>query len=77
MARIEEVIGGFKEVRGSHRLRVRRVGRELMMDIHLVMDSAMSIRESHDIVQRIEQAVQDGIDWPITLTVHIDPDEDE
>ena len=75
VARIEEVISGFKEVRGSHRLRVRRVGRELMMDIHLVMDSAMSIGESHDIVQRIERAVQEGIDWPITLTVHIDPDE--
>ncbi len=73
--RIEEVINGFTEVRGSHRLRVRRIGRELMMDIHIVLDSRLTVMEAHNIVIEIESAVQAAIEWPITLTVHVDPDE--
>ena len=71
--RINEVIAGFEEVRDAHRLRVRRVGRELIMDIHIVLDPHLTIKEGHNIVSRVESAVQEGIDWPISLTIHVDP----
>ena len=73
--RINDVITGFEEVHNAHRLRVRRVGRELIMDIHIVLDPHLTIKEGHSIVQRVESAVQEGIDWPISLTVHVDPDD--
>jgi len=72
---IEEVVKRFEEIRGMHRLRVRRVGRELMMDIHIVLDPNLTIQVGHDIVQKVEKAISEEIDWPITLTVHVDPDE--
>ncbi|MDP8240277.1 MAG: cation diffusion facilitator family transporter [Candidatus Hatepunaea meridiana] len=74
-ANIEEIVSGFKEVRGSHRLRIRRIGRELMMDIHIILDPDITIKEGHEIVEKIEKAVQHGIGWPISLTIHVDPDE--
>ncbi len=74
--RINDVITGFDEVHDSHRLRVRRVGRELMMDIHIVLDQHLTIKEGHNIVRRVESAVQEGIDWPISLTIHVDPGDD-
>lgn len=72
---IEEVINRFEEIRGTHRLRVRRIGRELTMDIHVVLDPDLTIKAGHDIVQRVEDTISKEIDWPITLTIHVDPDE--
>lgn len=74
--RINDVIAGFEEVHDAHRLRVRRVGRELIMDIHIVLDPHLTIKEGHDIVRSVESAVEEGIDWPISLTIHVDPGDD-
>ncbi len=75
--RIKHIIGGFREVRGWHRLRIRRIGRELSMDIHILLDSDATIRQGHDITKRIEKGVKEGIDWPINLTIHVEPDTEE
>ena len=72
---IKDAITWISDIRGAHGLRVRRIGRELMMDIHIVLDPALTVREGHDIVTKVEDAVREAIDWPITLTVHVDPDE--
>ncbi len=72
--RINQVISGFDEIIGWHRLRIRRIGRELMMDIHIVLDRNLTISEGHEIADRIEQAVQEVLDWPVHFTIHIDPD---
>jgi cation diffusion facilitator family transporter len=72
--RIDEVLTSFVEIRGWHKLRTRRIGRELLMDVHILLDPELTIENGHSIVTRIEEAMQKAIDWPINLTVHIDPD---
>ena len=75
--RIRQVIAGFDEIIEWHRLRVRRIGRELMMDIHIVIDPDLTVRQGHEIADRVEQAVQEALDWPVNFTIHIEPDTEE
>ena len=77
ISHINEIIGNLEEVRGTHRLRVRQIGRELIMDIHVVLDPELTIRQGHEIVRKVEDAISNGIEWPISVTVHVDPDDEE
>jgi len=73
---IHRIIEGFSEVRSWHRMRLRRVGRELEMDVHIMLDPDLTIRQGHAIVKRIEHVIGEGIELPVNLTIHVDPDSD-
>ncbi len=75
--KVSALIEGFEEVKGWHKLRVRRVGRELQMDIHILLDKDLTLQRGHEIVEKIEDTVQSGIEWPTNLTIHIDPTTDD
>ncbi len=74
---LNELIAECGDVRGWHRLRVRRIGRELEMDVHVLLDPNLTIEKGHRIVKKIETAIQEGIDWRINPIIHIDPDTDD
>jgi len=71
-----EAISRISEVRGWHRLRVRRIGRELDLDVHILLDSQLSIHEGHEIVTRLEDSLKRATEWTVNFTIHVDPDED-
>jgi len=57
-----------------HQLRARRVGRETFVDVHVLVDPSLSIRDAHDISTRVEDAVRRACDRPINVIVHVEPD---
>jgi cation diffusion facilitator family transporter len=60
------------EVRGFHRLRTRKSGSERFVDFHMLVDADMSVDRSHQISDRITDAIKEH--YPdTTLTVHIEP----
>jgi len=60
------------EVRGFHRLRTRKSGSERFVDFHMLVDADMSVDRSHQISDRITEAIKEH--YPdTTLTVHIEP----
>jgi cation diffusion facilitator family transporter len=69
--RIASAVEGVREV---EKCRVRKSGPHLTLDIHVVVDGNMSVRESH----RIAHLVKDGLlvsEHRINdVTVHIEPD---
>ena len=71
------VLSNVDEIRDYHRLRVRRIGRELEMDVHIVLDPDYSIRKGHEIVIDIENRLKDSFDMPINPVIHVDPDIEE
>ncbi len=74
---IDEVLLTVAEVKGWHKLRTRRIGRELLMDVHILIDPDMSVEAAHQVVRRIEGLLAASLNWPINLTIHIDPNNDE
>ncbi len=73
-AQITEVLDGFNEIHNWHKLRTRRIGRELEMDVHIVLDRYMPLIDVHQVVRNIELAIENQLQLPITITIHTDPD---
>ncbi|HBG26378.1 MAG: hypothetical protein A2Y10_11465 [Planctomycetes bacterium GWF2_41_51] len=72
---IKQIISSQTQIRNWHKLRTRTVGRELFMDLHIVVDPKLSIKEAHNIAEALENEMHRQISQPVNITVHIEPDE--
>ncbi len=57
----------------AHDLRSRHAGRFTFLEFHLVVPGGMTVRESHDICDRIEAALKSELDTAI-ITIHVEPE---
>lgn len=56
-----------------HDLKTRIAGRATFIEFHLIVDGDMSVRESHVICDRIEEALKAEIP-SVRITIHVEPD---
>jgi cation diffusion facilitator family transporter len=72
--RIRDVINADSSIRQWHKLRTRTVGREVFLDLHILVDPDLSISAAHEIAESLENALHEQITRPVNITVHIEPD---
>ena len=75
--RIKEIINSDSSIRQWHKLRTRTVGREVFLDLHILVDPELKITAAHEIAERLEKTLDEQITRPINITVHIEPDTPE
>lgn len=56
----------------AHDLRVRHAGRVTFVEFHLVVPRDMPVGEAHDVCDRVEHALRDGIGESL-ITIHVEP----
>jgi len=71
---IKSIINSDSSVRHWHRLRTRMVGREVFLDLHILVDPELSIAAAHEIAENLESTLHEQITRPVNITVHIEPD---
>ncbi len=71
---IKEIINSDSSIRQWHKLRTRTVGREVFLDLHILVDPDLSIGAAHEIAESLENALDEQITRPVNITVHIEPD---
>lgn len=64
-------------IRGWHRLRARRVGREIFADVHVLLDPEISVSEGHFLVSCLEDSIRERFAHPVHFTIHMEPDDDD
>ncbi len=74
MEQIKQIIGSEQRIRQWHKLRTRCAGREIFMDLHILVDPQLNITEAHEIAEALEDTMHARITRPINITVHIEPD---
>ncbi|MHC4117434.1 MAG: cation diffusion facilitator family transporter [Planctomycetota bacterium] len=74
---IKQVISSNSSIRQWHKLRTRTVGREVFLDLHILVDPDLNITAAHEIAESLERALHEQIARPINITVHIEPDKPE
>ena len=57
----------------AHDLRSRHAGRFTFLEFHLVVPGSMTVREAHDICDRIEAALKSELANAV-ITIHVEPD---
>ena len=71
---IENVINADTSIRQWHKLRSRTVGREVFLDLHILVDPDLTIAAAHEIAESLESTLHEQISRPVNITVHIEPD---
>lgn len=70
---IERVISEQKGVASFHALRTRKLGGELFLDVHVLVNPKISVAESHQISIEIENKIKGKLLRPVNILVHIEP----
>ena len=71
---IRDIINADASIRQWHKLRSRMVGREVFLDLHILVDPDLNIAAAHEIAENLEKAVTEQISQPVNITVHVEPD---
>ena len=58
----------------AHDLRTRHAGRAIFVEFHLVVPSAMSVHEAHEICDNIENGITEVMPFA-NITIHIEPED--
>jgi Co/Zn/Cd efflux system component len=77
IAQIEDIIASESRIRHWHKLRTRSAGREVFLDLHILVDPALNITEAHEIAESLEDSMHAQITRPVNITIHIEPDNPE
>ncbi len=72
--RIKQIINTEPSVHQWHKLRSRTVGREVFLDLHILVDPGLNVAGAHEIAESLESALHEQISRPVNITVHIEPD---
>jgi len=71
---LETILRYSEDVRGFHKLRTRRSGRQRYVELHLIVDAGKSVREMHAICDRIEKEIIEALPGA-EVTIHVEPDD--
>lgn len=74
---IQQAVERIPDVRSFHKLRARSVGREALIDLHVLVDPQLSLMKAHEVSMMVEDAVRAVCDRPVNVTVHVEPDSPE
>lgn len=74
VARIERMLRAEPAVVEIHRLRTRKSGSLRFVDVHVVMRGDVPLSEAHQVVQRLETAVERQL-APAQTVIHLDPED--
>jgi len=60
-------------VREVHAIRSRYISSSIQIDMHIVVDGDISVREGHTIADAVENNIITGIPEVLEVVVHVDP----
>lgn len=79
-AQIAEITRAINDIDGVvkiHQLRNRKMGSDLLIDVHILVDPWISVSEGHQIAQRVHYSLMSNIAHVKDVVVHVDPEDDE
>jgi cation diffusion facilitator family transporter len=71
---IKDVINSDTQIRQWHHLRTRAVGREIFLDLHILVDPGLNISVAHEIAERLETELHNKLTRPVNIIIHVEPD---
>ena len=74
---IRKTIMSVDGVRSCHMLRTRHSGSDALVDVHILVDPALSVSEGHQIGEAVRWRLIKTVEEVSDVTVHIDPEDDQ
>lgn len=70
---IENIVETTPGVMAFHRLRTRRNGHSIIIDMHIKVESDISVKEGHTIASEVERRLRDKFGSDIITNIHVEP----
>lgn len=77
MERIKQIIDSEDRICQWHNLRTRSAGREIFIDLHILVDGELNISNAHEIAEELEETLHARMTRPVNITIHVEPDRPE
>ena len=77
IAEVTRLAESVERVEHVHDIRGRRSGQYMIIDLKLEMDPAMTVKESHDIANKVKRLIFDGFPNVGDVMIHINPHDEE
>ena len=74
---IKRVVSGIDSVKSVHAIRTRKFGSNLAVDLHVLVEPGISVREGHQISQEVERKIISDGPGVLDVVVHIEPFENQ
>ncbi len=71
---IKSILDEHPDVKSWHKLRTRKVGRELFVDVHILVEPELSVNKGHRIAEEVESIVKKAFARPVNVLTHVEPD---
>jgi cation diffusion facilitator family transporter len=75
-----KIIGVLEQLKSGnleyHSLLTRQAGQRKFVELHVLVPGQWTVKEGHDLAERIEKDIRDLFDTPVTVFTHIEPIED-
>ncbi len=73
---LKKILADVEGVDNYHELRARRMGPNLLVDMHIKVDSMMSISAAHQVAERVRVQILEKIPAVNEVLVHVDAEDD-
>ncbi|UCH14575.1 MAG: cation transporter [Bacteroidales bacterium] len=70
---IFRAIDSVEGVKNPHRVVVRNVGHKLKIGADIEVDGNMSLKEAHELSNKVEESIRSKIDHLFDVTIHVEP----
>ena len=71
--RILALIAADPAIESPHNLRTRRIGQNIAIEVHIRVDGAMTVTESHRLTVEIEQRLRGAYGEGTMVSIHVEP----
>ena len=71
------LVAGVPGVSKPHELRTRRIGNHYAIELHILMDGDISLREAHDKATEVEDLLRQHYGEETHVAVHVEPKEEQ
>ncbi|NMC10262.1 MAG: cation diffusion facilitator family transporter, partial [Methanothrix sp.] len=72
---IRKLAESVEGVCNCHRVRTRGMPGEMFVDLHIGVDSSLSIEAAHKVAGDVEEAIKSSIEGVLDVVVHIEPED--
>ena len=73
LAALEQIVAETPGVVTFHACRARKIGGRLEMDLHVLVDETLSVREGHDIASTVKARIREEDPSVAEVVVHVEP----
>jgi cation diffusion facilitator family transporter len=74
IARLQDILDADQRVVGYHKVRARKSGSQRHIDLHLLVDQEMSLRDAHRLAEEVEDRIREEFGQSgVHIITHVEP----